>query len=333
MASTMRSLVIATLFGAACSGTSSDQPDAASPADADLHGCDVIAPQQGTPDVAAPTMYTGKHLRLCGTLEVGIADAAGNNSVDEFPIHVDQATDVIVRFDASSPVTAYSRFELGFETLNGLSPWANVWDTHGVIVVHLQPGQDNIIAVAGGGAPITTGTNPFVVSIDPLDVNALCAATGQLNYHESHDGIDSTGNDTIAQAAVGGGFDLTPSTTDAPEQSSLQIYPNQPVQLQGEIGTETDMDTYVIQMASGVGEVAVRFEGPPQEIQAAFVEPDLSRYQYIGPEGSFASSQSLSMVTPPKTGGDVWLWVSHTWDQSAGFYTIMLCGLGAPPPP
>ncbi len=297
----LRRTVLIALLAAGCHTSSAGSPDASGPdafvlSDAETSpGCDFV--QRGANTQfdyeTIPFDYTGQTFTVCG-------DIVGAGYSTMYTTHSPGRVDTLVRVDFDAPVAwyngdlskggAFAAYDRGSEV--------HLDAQHDLVLTEVASdpasnGQSGLLI--GSFAPFASAPAHYKATVGAFDMGTLCpAVTTPVEYTESHDGNDNTGNDVFVETT------LTAATTDVPEPTGLTIDAGSAHRIAGtssdvrRTGDDArDRDTFEITTGATTHLLYVR--PTPSADSGAFLTLELTTPDF----GSFARSGS------PRDGQDL----------------------------
>jgi len=274
---------------------------------------------------------------ICG--EIDPAQANGDFAdVDVFEFNVSGEQELRLQLSVANSQNLRDVGLLLFSA-DGPSTLAEATLLDGLAITHrVLPEGTYWIAVLAK-TPVQGSPVPYRLQVSPRAIECSSPQLKSGTYSESLDGADSRDNDTLRIAyAVSSTFSETPSTTDAPEITSLPLLPgdrSDVVAVAADIDSlddYRDRDTFVIHTGVETRELSLRLNWD----HAAGVDLDLHVFAPGQPETDFSfdgaatvgvgNDELTTMAVLPDT--DYWVWVGAFAEASAQpalDYTITMC--------
>jgi len=321
--------------------------DAAAPDAPEQAGCDYseqrdltnddVSDPPGTPEDTGLT-FTSKTV-VCGTFESSHFDNDITVDIDGYILTVAADSDVLIRLHGagiSGPelvgVDVY-----GGATLSTLVGSNSVIGTHAVTALRLPAGRYELVPFVLNAAAITSSL-PYKLEVSVDTPATRCPEVTTGGFAEVSDGGANTGNDMV-RIPSGSPPALTISPADMPEQTALILAAGVNTRVTGSAADVAvadqyeDVDTYLIETAVGVTELAVRLTWPGTTTNLDFIlfEPGNADpvLRAISTGGTAPELRTFGV----KAGQPYWLLVgakSGTGNLPAA-YTASLCGASFTP--
>lgn len=350
---------------AACGGGGGARPIDAAPA-ADGPAVDTPAPDAGPPPCGYteradasndPTDATGAPAAelteltvgtvprtLCGTINTGHFNV-DTSTVDADAFRVTAATDLVVRFSAAPGVAAAMDFSVRVFTTDDnpvlLHEERNneVIRDHGAFPIVLPPGTYDVVVSARNAADLAASFD-YAVQLAP-DGPARCpAVTAPATYTEAADGAGADNDVVAVDFDFDPNFQLTASTTDAPEPTGLTIDSTTPIRITGSSADEDaeddyrDRDTYLIRTSATTTELTLRLDWAAATAGFDYRVFPAGQTDSIGASFGFigAGTEDYSVVAVNPDSA-YWIWIASR-DASTDLpaaYDLTICGASFTP--
>jgi hypothetical protein len=339
-------LLLATVgAGGACGGGSGGadaRNDAVTFADAPLTGtCDYTehddVDNAATAETTALTVG-GAPRTICGAIDRGhLSGDVVDDDVYAIAVAAGGA-DLVVRLDgAGAAYLTEVLVEIQDAAGNGHGYGVYVVD-HGVMTTHLAAGTYSVVVEARHVAEIET-TVPYHVTI-AADVPSMhCPKiTAAANHVEADDGKDFAANDMIY--IVGGAETLTPSATDAPDDTGLVVTSEMSYRITGSSAKVdvappdgddyNDRDTFLISTGADTNELDLRLDwtGATNDLDFFLFPEVVGNTTPLdiggGATSTFGEVQTIAVAPSSR----YWLWVGG-FDSSKALpttYDVSICG-------
>lgn len=296
---------------------------------------DRVVDEAGDVEATGLSLGDGGEITICGQIDPSeltreIIDA------DVYSFEVESTLHVRLELEAEGGASL-DGFEMSVFSPEGPTFLASgpYNGNHGVLTQRLTPGVYWVSVVARAPAP----TDPVPYSLRIAAAEPPCPVVdGPATYEESGDGPDQRGNDTVAVLynAPETPFSLTSDVEDLPEQTTLVLQSGDAVLIRGESGDVDsiddyfDRDTYLIEAAPDVDEIAIRLSWDHE------AGVDLDFYLFVagaldtelslgGASGSGASvDEVVTVAISPSS--ELWLWIgAFAAAELPASYEVSIC--------
>ncbi len=212
---------------------------------------------------------------------------------------------------------------------------------HGVMNTHVAAGS-YVIAVDAHDAADVDGPIPYHVTIDADIPAARCPRIGAAASHVETDESPAQPPDTADDVVfiAGGVESLTPSTTDAPDDSHVVVTSGMSYRITGTSADVNvappggddyhDRDTYLISTGADTNELQIRLDwvGPTNDLDF-FLFPELQGDGTPADIGAGATTHVEELQTiAVAPSSRYWLWVGGADTSKAlpSLYDVSICG-------
>ena len=213
----------------------------------------------------------GDHaLHVCGAIDTGHFDGLlGELDADSYRLTIATTGPVLAQIVGEDGVELFADMTVRFfdTAVNPRLLAEGLYDPtladHGAFLADLAPGDYDVIVSAHASGEVSTAV-PYRLRLSPMPA---CDPLTVPDYTEAHDGDANTGNDMIdVDFTQDPSFTPTPSTSDAPEPTGLELAAGQQYLITGASTNAThtdqylDRDTFDLATDDTANELAIRLD-------------------------------------------------------------------------